>query len=144
MDSSQFDQIFLNLVVNARDAMPNGGALQMSARVLITERTNTDVLWHRFESAPADRVVSIEVRDTGAGIPSDVIDRIFEPFYSTKGDRGTGLGLATVLSVVRGVLGAVDVSSTVGVGSTFIVQLPLIDVAPGVTEHTRQRVLVGV
>jgi signal transduction histidine kinase len=129
MDVSQFDQIFLNLVVNARDAMPNGGTLHMLARTLPVDRADVDaaasVLWDRFDTPPSGRVVSVSVRDTGSGIPADVIDRIFEPFYSTKGDRGTGLGLATVLSVVRSANGAVGVTSEVGRGSTFVVQLPM-------------------
>ena len=125
MDASQFDQIFLNLIANARDAMPEGGVLQLRAQVLPVDRANRDVLWDRFETAPTDRVVSITVRDTGSGMPDDVVDRIFEPFFSTKGDRGTGLGLATVLSVVRTANGAISVISAIGAGSTFIVQLPL-------------------
>jgi signal transduction histidine kinase len=137
MDASQFDQIFLNLVVNARDAMPNGGTLQIRAEVLRVERASSDVLWDRFETVPTDRVVSIAVSDTGSGIPEDVLDRIFEPFYSTKGDRGTGLGLATVFSVVRTANGAVGVRSQIGEGSTFVVQLPLVAEPTGIALASR-------
>jgi signal transduction histidine kinase len=116
MDPSQFDQILLNLVVNARDAMTMGGTVTVSAQV-----DRNDVIGG---AAPGAFTMTLRVADTGSGIAPDVVDHIFEPFYSTKGDRGTGLGLATVNSVVRSVHGEVSVASTIGVGSTFVVRLP--------------------
>lgn len=120
MDPSQFDQVMLNLLVNARDAMPDGGTVKVTTRhrqwALLTEEQQSVV--------PAGPIITIEVADDGTGIAADVIDRIFEPFYSTKGDRGTGLGLATVSTVVRLARGAVEVRSEPAKGTTFAVHLP--------------------
>jgi PAS domain S-box-containing protein len=106
-DRSELEQVVMNLVVNARDAMPAGGRL----RVRLTRA--------------GDRA-ALEVSDTGSGIPDEVRARIFEPFFTTKGpDKGTGLGLATVHRVVHGSGGTIAVDSARGVGTTFRVELPL-------------------
>jgi PAS domain S-box-containing protein len=119
-DAGMVDQIVLNLVVNARDAMPKGGLLVVSAR----EVTLSEVPAHT-EAVPG-RYVCIAVSDTGDGIPPAVLPHIFEPFFSTKeAGRGTGLGLATVFGVVKQHQGWVDVNTAAGQGTTFYVWLPL-------------------
>jgi signal transduction histidine kinase len=120
MDPSQFDQVVLNLVVNARDAMPDGG------RVIVSTTVNAarprGVL---DDHDDATRFVCVVVEDTGTGIPADILPHIFEPFYSTKPtDRSTGLGLPTVQSIVHRAEGDVRVSSRQGRGTRFEVYLP--------------------
>jgi two-component system cell cycle sensor histidine kinase/response regulator CckA len=121
MDPGQLEQVVLNLAVNARDAMPRGGALSIATRrVELDERSA-----RRWNGARPGRYVCLEVGDTGCGMTPDVIDRIFEPFFTTKGiGKGTGLGLATVFGIVRSAGGFLDVESTVGVGSRFHVYIP--------------------
>jgi len=118
-DRAQLEQILLNLVVNARDAMPSGGKIELSTRMC--------------ESRPRDLVspengrpfAELCVRDTGSGMSEEVLARIFEPFYTTKEQgKGTGLGLSTVYGIVKQSGGAVSVDSKVGFGSTFRVVLP--------------------
>ena len=105
-DRSQFDQVILNLAVNARDAMPKGGDLVIA--------THTD-----------DNAVVLEIRDTGCGIPADLLGRIFDPFFTTKGRvHGTGLGLAAVKTIVEDAAGQVEVRSIEGTGTVFSVHLP--------------------
>jgi CheY-like chemotaxis protein len=109
-DASQLYQVLLNLVINARDAMPDGGA------VTVTTRTALDA--DGSERAVAD------IADTGVGMPPEVLTHVFEPFFSTKGVSGTGLGLATVYGIVTQSGGRVDVKSAPGQGSVFSVSLP--------------------
>jgi len=122
-DAGMMDQVILNLVVNARDAMPQGG------RLLITTR-KASIDERRLRLHPEARVgefVRLGVRDSGTGIPPEILARIFEPFFTTKElGKGTGLGLATVYGIVRQHGGWVEVSSRVGVGSVFKVFLPAI------------------
>jgi len=119
-DAGQIEQILLNLTVNAADAMPSGG------RLLI----ETD--WAEPEpgsEAAAERgLVKLVVTDTGQGMDEDVKSRIFEPFFSTKGELGTGLGLATVYGIVQQHGGGIRVSSKPGVGTTFEACFPIADV----------------
>jgi two-component system cell cycle sensor histidine kinase/response regulator CckA len=120
-DQSQFEQVITNLAVNARDAMPDGGQLIIrTSNVPAAEMAR-----HTDEgTAGADHVL-IEVVDTGTGIPPDVLEKIFEPFFSTKEvGRGTGLGLSTVYGIVKQTGGAIVVDSRVGEGTTFKVFLP--------------------
>jgi signal transduction histidine kinase len=124
MDVSQFEQIVINLVVNARDAMQVGGRIDVSVRTIPAEAFAPAVLIDQPEQPLVGRLVALEVRDTGSGIPAGNLERIFEPYYSTKGDRGTGLGLATVKSVVRAAGGAIGVESTLHVGTSFAVVIP--------------------
>ena len=117
-DPSQLDQLVMNLVVNGRDAMPGGGTL-----ALTTSRVASGGIAGRGSESGRAR---LEVADSGFGMEPDVIEHIFEPFFTTKGQgKGTGLGLATVYGIVQQMSGHVRVESTVGLGSRFIVELPL-------------------
>ena len=120
-DATQLHQVLLNLCVNARDAMPSGGTLQIAAR-----NTKIDATFAgNFLDARAGRYLEWIVADTGDGIPPDVIHRIFDPFFTTKGpDKGTGLGLSTVLGIVRSHGGFLRVESVPGQGATFHIYLP--------------------
>jgi PAS domain S-box-containing protein len=120
-DPTQLHQVLLNLCVNARDAMPQGGKLSLTARD--ADLGEADVRDH--PPAAAGLYVAIEVADTGQGIPPAIIDRIFDPFFTTKGPaKGTGLGLSTVLGIVRSHGGFVTVASRPGLGATFTLFLP--------------------
>ena len=120
-DATQIHQVLLNLCVNARDAMPHGGQLSVYA-----EQREVDELF--AVSAPKAKpghYLVLTVEDTGVGMTSDVVDRIFDPFFTTKAhDQGTGLGLSTVLGIVKGHGGFLRVESQTGVGSKFSVYLP--------------------
>jgi PAS domain S-box-containing protein len=122
-DAGMMEQVILNLVVNARDAMPKGGQLCVT-----TEQISLDEAQARVNSeARAGDFVCLSVSDTGTGIAPEVLPRIFEPFFTTKGiGKGTGLGLATVYGIVQQHQGWLEVSSQVGEGSTFKVFLPAI------------------
>jgi PAS domain S-box-containing protein len=121
-DPGMIEQILMNLAINARDAMPSGGKL-----IIGTELKEIDLA--RAQMDPRNhqgRFACLTVRDTGTGIAPGNISRIFEPFFTTKGvGKGTGLGLATVFGIVEHHRGWVDVSSEVGVGTTFSVFLPV-------------------
>jgi len=126
-DVTQLQQVLLNLCVNARDAMPNGGTLTLSAEVLAGDGLGAGAPIEAL-SRPAG-YVALRVTDTGSGIPSDVLERIFEPFFTTKApDSGTGLGLFTVAGIVKSHGGFVTVSSRHLEGSTFSVFLPVEEV----------------
>ena len=119
-DQSQLQQIVLNLCVNARDAMPNGGVITL--RTFTTPGDAIDAPG----AIPARHYACFQAADTGTGMSPEVRARIFEPFFTTKaGNQGTGLGLAVVYGIVVAHQGCITVESTVGVGSTFSVYLPL-------------------
>lgn len=121
-DQGQMEQVLINLAVNARDAMPQGGKLLIRTHSLSNKAglklSNDDTL-------PQGEWSVLEVEDTGTGIAPDIMSRIFEPFFSTKEvGAGTGLGLATVHGIVHQTGGFISVSSTVGKGTTFTIYLP--------------------
>ena len=120
-DPTQLHQVLLNLCVNARDAMPDGGTLRLSAENLELDEQYAAM---NIEATPGPHVL-VRVDDTGTGMPPEVIDRIFEPFYTTKGPGdGTGLGLSTTLAIVKSHGGFMRIESEVGRGTRFNVYLP--------------------
>jgi CheY-like chemotaxis protein len=120
-DATQLHQVLLNLCVNARDAMPEGGSLRLSAANLELDASYASML---SEATPGPYVV-LEVSDTGTGIPPDVLERIFDPFFTTKGvGKGTGLGLSTVHGIVKSHGGLLKVITEPGQGTTFRIYLP--------------------
>jgi PAS domain S-box-containing protein len=119
-DSNQLSQALLNICVNARDAMPAGGALAFTTAVI-----DGSQLQHRHPDATAKPYVCIAVRDTGTGMAEGVRQRIFEPFFTTKGfGEGTGLGLAMVYGLIKNHNGFIDVESELHRGTTFRLYLP--------------------
>lgn len=121
VDVSQFEQVVVNLAVNARDAMPDGGKLIIRTGNVPTE----EAAQLANKGMPAADYVKIEISDTGTGIPHEIIDKIFEPFFSTKEvGKGTGLGLSTVYGIVKQTGGFVYVDSVPGGGTTFRIYLP--------------------
>ncbi|HEX3939706.1 MAG TPA: response regulator [Xanthobacteraceae bacterium] len=120
-DISQFEQVIVNLAVNARDAMPNGGRLKVrTANVPAAECAR-----FRAKGMPAADYVLVEVADTGTGIPAKIVDKIFEPFFSTKEvGKGTGLGLSTVYGIIKQTGGFVYVETAENKGATFRIFLP--------------------
>jgi PAS domain S-box-containing protein len=120
-NATQIHQVLLNLCVNARDAMPDGGELTLTAR----NRTLDAGAAAEISEARPGEFVEVEVRDTGAGIPAEVLQRIWEPFFTTKGvGNGTGLGLSTVRGILHQHEGFVTVDTGVGRGTTFSAFLP--------------------
>jgi len=121
VDVSQFEQVIVNLAVNARDAMPDGGRLTVKTANITTAESAK--LAHK--GMPGADYVRIEVTDTGTGIPADIRDKIFEPFFSTKEvGKGTGLGLSTVYGIVKQTGGFIYVDSETGKGTSFHIFLP--------------------
>jgi PAS domain S-box-containing protein len=131
-DPTQVHQVLLNLCVNARDAMPNGGNLTVAA-----ENCSLDERYVAMNiQSQAGRYVNISVTDSGTGIPHEIIDKIFEPFFTTKElNRGTGLGLSTVMAIVKSHGGIVNVYSEPGKGTTFKVYLPAIENLSGAPQE---------
>ena len=122
-DATQIHQVFMNLMINARDAMPDGGALTIGAENLQLEEDNALMSL----AAKAGEYVVVTVTDTGIGIPPELLDRIFDPFFTTKEiGKGTGLGLSTVMGIVKHHGGFITVESEVGKGAKFKVFLPAI------------------
>jgi PAS domain S-box-containing protein len=147
MDPGHLEQIVMNLAVNARDAMPDGGRLTIE-----TSEVELDELHHRGNKLlPAGRYVMLAVSDVGVGIPKDQQARIFEPFYTTKpAGEGTGLGLSTVYGIVQQNGGSVLVYSEPGHGATFKVYLPRVEAVATTAEpapaapargHARESIL---
>lgn len=125
-DATHLHQVLLNLCVNARDAMPSGGVLRITAGNLLMDENCASMI----PGTKAGPYVVIKVSDTGTGIPPGVLEHIFDPFFTTKSlGNGTGLGLSTVHGIVTDHGGVIDVSTEVGRGTTFTVYLP------GLPEH---------
>ncbi len=121
VDISQFEQVIVNLAVNARDAMPDGGRLRLSTANV----TAKDSERFRAKGMPPADYVLVEVSDTGSGIPDAILDKIFDPFFSTKEvGKGTGLGLSTVYGIIKQTGGFIYVDSVLGEGTTFRIFLP--------------------
>jgi PAS domain S-box-containing protein len=132
-DPTQLDQVLLNLCVNSRDAMPQGGRISVSVETVMIDESH-EIL---HPGIVAGRYVCISVADTGSGIPPENMEKIFDPFFTTKElAKGTGLGLAITMGIVRSHGGFLTASSEVGSGTTFKVYLPA--EAEGVQPETRQ------
>jgi two-component system, cell cycle sensor histidine kinase and response regulator CckA len=120
-DPGQLEQVIMNLVVNARDAMPDGGMV----KIAIEGRDLREVVAHRQGQIPAGRYVTLVVQDSGCGMDATTLRKIFEPFFTTKDPgAGTGLGLSTVHGIVHQSGGFIGVDSAVGRGTTFTIYLP--------------------
>ncbi len=152
IDPGQFDQVVLNLAVNARDAMPNGGTLSIRTQTVdhteprpAASRFGPPTLYGRratdrpINVLPVGRHIQIEVADTGAGIAREILGNIFDPFFSTKAPgAGTGLGLATVYGIVSGAGGHIAVDSAPNAGTVFVIHLPALEqeAAASPSRHT--------
>ena len=129
MDQGQLEQVIINLAVNARDAMPSGGQLSIATRNFASEDTlamaRDWMMAGGRERVPTGDYVMVELRDTGSGIPRDILPKIFEPFFTTKAaGQGTGLGLATAYGIIRQTGGFLFVRSEPGRGTAFRILLP--------------------
>jgi signal transduction histidine kinase len=147
VDANQLENAILNLCINARDAMPEGGALTVETSLADLDATHVAT---RPGLSPG-RYVVVAVSDTGTGMSPDIIDRVFEPFFTTKPlGRGTGLGLSMVYGFIRQTGGAVRVHSQVGIGTSIKLYLPITDATPviesavssGTPRGTGERVVV--
>jgi two-component system, cell cycle sensor histidine kinase and response regulator CckA len=138
-DATQLHQVLMNLCVNARDAIPNQGSLTISAENRTISAADARI---NIEAKPGAYVV-VTIADTGSGIAPEVLDRIFEPFFTTKAvGKGTGLGLATAIGIIKNHRGFVTVSSEVGKGTQFQIFLPAA-VEPSATTEPDQKYLTG-
>lgn len=133
-DPTQIQQVLMNLCVNARDAMPQGGVL----RVDIINQKIDEILATQWPQAKSGSYVRLSVTDTGCGIPPELRDKIFEPFFTTKPvGKGTGLGLSTVINIAKNHGGFVTLESEQGRGTSFHVFFPAVEVADGSLEVKR-------
>lgn len=120
VDPGQLEQVIMNLAVNARDAMPDGGSITIETEVV----GGTDALYREHPELPRGRLVRLAFCDNGCGMPPEVLEHIFEPFFTTKEQgKGTGLGLSTVFGIVKQSGGEVEVSSAPGKGTNFVIYL---------------------
>lgn len=121
-DESQLEQIIMNLAINARDAMPEGGKINILTQVCELDET----MQVKFQYVQTGTYVNLVFSDTGSGIPPEIKDHIFEPFFTTKDlGRGTGLGLSNVYSIVKQHQGYIQVESELGIGTTFSLYFPV-------------------
>jgi PAS domain S-box-containing protein len=137
-DATQIHQVLMNLFVNARDAMPNGGELTIAIENVVI---NADYAKLHLQPAIGSYVM-VTVTDTGVGMNKEIIDRIFDPFFTTK-ETGTGLGLSTVVGIIKSHEGAINVYSEVGHGSCFRIYLPAIDSPEAIPPSTIQELYDG-
>ena len=129
LDTGQLEQALINLAVNARDAMPDGGTITIGVRA--TDATIGAAGGSAAAASPGP-LVEIFVRDTGTGIAADILEQVFEPFFTTKATgKGSGLGLAMVSGFAARTGGEVTVASELGVGTTFAIRLPEVVTAVG-------------
>ena len=125
-DTGKLEQVLVNLAVNARDAMPDGGTLTISTGNITAAASSAGA----GPKTCQERHVQLRVSDTGTGMTADVIERVFEPFFTTKAaGRGTGLGLATVYGILTQADASIQISSQPGMGTTFTIMLPITDEA---------------
>jgi CheY-like chemotaxis protein len=130
-DPSRMQQVMMNLAVNARDAMPEGGRLQIRLTRMQTEEAKPMPV----QDLPPGKWIQIEVSDSGDGIPSEAFSHIFEPFFTTKAEgRGTGLGLAQVYGIVQQHGGYIDVATEIGRGTTFFLYFPVLNTGENTTD----------
>jgi two-component system cell cycle sensor histidine kinase/response regulator CckA len=123
-DPGQIEQVLVNLCVNSRDAMPKGGRITIKIKNVVLD---AEFIEEHAAAMPGE-FVRLSVTDNGAGMPKEVLDRIFEPFYTTKEvGKGTGMGLATVFGIVKQHSGFILVESEVGTGTSFHIYLPVVD-----------------
>jgi CheY-like chemotaxis protein len=145
MDPAQIEQILVNLVVNARDAMPGGGRLIIETGNVTFDSLDEPARERQPVTAPGEYVL-LSVSDTGVGIPPEIQDKIFEPFFTTKEAEGnSGIGLATIYGIVKQSGGNVWAYSELGKGTTFRIYLPrsVEALAPGAHETRTPRTVVG-
>ncbi len=139
-DATQLHQVLLNLCVNARDALPAGGFIKVTAVHVVLDLANAAT----WPDAKPGSYVRVEVSDNGNGIPPEIVERIFDPFFTTKSaDKGTGLGLSTTLGIVRGHGGAIRVKSQPGTGTCFGLLLPVSTAQPAVENADPQEKIKG-
>ncbi len=122
VDATQIHQVLMNLFVNARDAMPNGGSLMASTENIVIDPDYVA----RHGQPPVGAYILITIADTGIGMTSEMLGRIFDPFFTTK-ETGTGLGLSTVQGIVKAHGGVIEVESQIGQGACFKIYLPAVD-----------------
>ncbi|MEY4642365.1 MAG: hypothetical protein RLZZ227_2359 [Pseudomonadota bacterium] len=122
-DSGQIHQVLLNLVVNAKDAMPEGGHFTIS-----TDIANVDLVEAAGLRVAPGLYISVAVIDTGVGMSRETQEKIFEPFFTTKGEKGSGFGLATAYGIIRQCKGAINFHSSMNAGTTFTLYLPVTEI----------------
>ncbi|MCP4725335.1 MAG: response regulator [bacterium] len=139
-DKVQIEQVFLNLLINANDAMPNGGNILLRTDLIKINEINQ----MNYPELNSGDYIKVTLSDTGIGIPRKILGNIFEPFFSTKGiDKGTGLGLATVYGIVKNHHGNIHVDSVPGMGTSFFVYLPSMKNGNGKEHHEAEKELTA-
>ena len=139
-DSSMMDQVIMNIVINARDVMPDGGQITIQTKNVVLDGSKIK----RMAEAEEGRFVLLSISDTGTGMDQNTIQHVFEPFFSTKGPgRGTGLGLSVVYGIVKQHKGWIDVYSEIGHGTEFKIFLPMVPFKPEDASQKRVKECTG-